>query len=52
MKYKKLKIEFFVSMWQIYFDVIDMVKGLAGPDDEVTILDVEKKVIADRAKAL
>jgi len=52
MKYKKRKIEVFVSMCQICFDAIDMVNDLAGPDDEVTILDVEKKVIADRAKEL
>ena len=43
MKYKKRKIEVFVSMCQICFDAIDMVNDLAGPDDEVTILDVEKK---------
>ena len=52
MKYKKRKIEVFVSMCQICFDAIDMVNDLAGPDDEVTILDVEKKVIADRANEL
>ena len=52
MKHKKRKIEVFVSMCQICFDAIDMVNDLAGPDDEVTILDVEKKVIADRAKEL
>ena len=52
MKYKKRKIEVFVSMCQICFDAIDMVNDLAGSDDEVTILDVEKKVIADRAKEL
>ena len=39
-------------MCQICFDAIDMVNNLAGPDDEVTILDVEKTVIADRAKKL
>ena len=52
MKYKKRKIEVFVSMCQICFDAIDMSNDHAGPDDEVTILDVEKKVIADRAKEL
>jgi len=52
MKHKKRKIEVFVSMCQICFDAIDMVNDLAGPDDEVTILDVEKQVIADRAKEL
>ena len=52
MKNKKRKIEVFVSMCQICFDAIDMVNDLAGPDDEVTILDVEKQVIADRAKEL
>ena len=52
MKYKKRKIEIFVSMCQICFEAIDMVNDLAGPDDEVTILDVAKTVIADRAKEL
>ena len=48
----KRKIEVFVSMCQICFDAIDLVNNLAGPDDEVTILDVEKTVVADRAKDL
>ena len=30
-------------MCQICFEAIAMVNDLAGPDDEVTILDVEKK---------
>jgi len=52
MKYKKRKIEISVSMYQTCFGAIDMLNDLAGPDDEVTILDVGKKVIADRAKEL
>ena len=51
-KKRKRKIEVFVSMCQICFDAIDLVNNLAGPDDEVTILDVEKTVVADRAKDL
>ena len=43
MKYKKRKIEVFVSMCQICFDAIDMLNDHAGPDDKVTILDVENK---------
>ena len=34
------------------FDAIDLVNSLAGPDDEVTILDVERSVVADRAREL
>ena len=49
---RKRKIEVFVSMCQICFDAIDLVNNLAGPDDEVTILDVEKSIVADRAKEL
>tara|TARA_B100001146_G_C16124940_1_gene409698 strand:+ start:378 stop:671 length:294 start_codon:yes stop_codon:yes gene_type:complete len=51
-KKRKRKIEIFVSLCPICFDAIDLVNDLAGPDDEVTILDVEKSVIADRAKEL
>ena len=51
-KKRKRQIEVFVSMCRICFDAIDLVNSLAGPDDEVTILDVEKSVIADRAKEL
>ena len=39
-------------MCQICFDAIDLVNDLAGQDDEVTILDVEKSIAADRAKEL
>ena len=49
---RKRKIEVFVSMCQICFDAIDLVNDLAGPDDEVTILDVEKSLVADRSKEL
>ena len=49
---RKRKIEVFVSMCQIYFDAIDLVNSLVGPDDEVTVLDVEKSVVADRAREL
>ncbi len=48
-KKRKRKIEVFVSMCQICFDAIDLVNDLAGPDDEVTILDVERSIVADRA---
>ena len=51
-KKRKRQIEVFVSMCRICFDAIDLVNSLAGPDDEVTILDVEKSVIADRTKEL
>ena len=51
-KKRKRKIEVFVSMCQICFDAIDLVNSLAGPDDEVTILDVERSVVADRAREL
>ena len=51
-KKRKRKIEIFVSLCPICFDAIDLVNDLAGPDDEVTILDVEKSVIADKAKEL
>ena len=40
------------SMCQICFDAIDLVNSLASPDDEVTILDVERSVAADRAREL
>jgi alkyl hydroperoxide reductase subunit AhpF len=51
-KKRKRKIEVFVSMCQICFDAIDLVNDLAGPDDEVTVLDVERSVVADRAREL
>ena len=51
-KKRKRKIEVFVSMCQICFDAIDLVNSLVGPDDEVTVLAVEKSVIADRAREL
>ena len=51
-KKRKRKIEVFVSMCQICFDAIDLVNDLAGPDDEVTILDVERSIVADRAREL
>ena len=40
------------SMCQICSDAIDLVNSLASPDDEVTILDVERSVAADRAREL
>ena len=51
-KKRKRKIEIFVSLCPICFDAIDLVNSLAGPDDEVTILDVERSVVADRAREL
>ena len=51
-KKRKRKIEVFVSMCQICFHGIDLVNDLAGPDDEVTILDVERSIVADRAREL
>ena len=49
---RKRQIEVFVSMCPICFDAIDLVNSLAGPDDEVTVLDMERCVVADRAKEL
>ena len=51
-KKRKRKIEVFVSMCQICFDAIDLVNRLAGPDDEVTISDMTRSVVADRANEL
>ena len=51
-KKRKRKIEVFVSMCSICFDAIDLVNSLVGPDDEVTVLDVERSVVADRAREL
>ena len=48
----KRQIEVFVSMCPICYDAIDRVNRLACPDDEVTILDTERSVVADRAKEL
>jgi len=46
-KKRKRQIEVFVSMCQICFDAIDLVNSLVGPDDEVTVLDVERSVVAE-----
>ena len=48
----KRQIEVFVSMCPICFDAIDLVNNLAGPDDEVIVLDMERSVVADREKEL
>ena len=52
MKKKKRKIEVFIAGCQVCFDAVDLVNRLACPDDEVTILDTERSVVADRAKEL
>ena len=49
---KRRQIEVFVSMCPICFDAIDLINRLAGPDDEVSVLDMERSVVADRAKEL
>ena len=49
---RKRQIEVFVSMCPICFDAIDLVNSLAGSDDEVSVLDMERSVVADRAKEL
>ena len=51
-KKRKRQIEVFVSMCQICFDAVDLVNSLVGPDDEVTVLEVERSVVADRAREL
>ena len=51
-KKRKRKIEVFVSMCQICFDAIDLGNSLAGSDDKVLVLDMERSVVADRAKEL
>ncbi len=51
-KKNKRKIEVFIAGCPVCYDAIDLVNSLAGPDDEVTILDVEKSVVADRAREL
>ena len=48
----KRKIEVFIAGCPVCFDAIDLVNTLAGPDNEVTILDVERSVVADRAREL
>ena len=48
----KRKIEVFIAGCPVCFDAIDLVNRLAGPDDEVTISDMTRSVVADRAKEL
>ena len=52
MKKKKRKIETLTAGCPVCFDAIDLVNRLAGPDDEVTISDMTRSVVADRAKEL
>ena len=49
---RKRQIEVFIAGCPICYDAIDLVNRLACPDDEVMILDVERSVVADRAKEL
>ena len=48
----KRQIEVFIAGCPICYDAIDLVNRLAGPDDEVTISDMTRSVVADRAKEL
>ena len=47
MKKKKRKTEVFIAGCQVCFDAVDLVNRLACPDDEVTILDTERSVVAE-----
>ena len=49
---RKRQIEVFIAGCPICYDAIDLVNRLAGPDDEVTISDMTRSVVADRAKEL
>ena len=41
-KKNKRKIEVFIAGCPVCYDAIDLVNRLAGPDDEVTILDMTR----------
>ena len=49
---RKRQIEVFIAGCSVCYSAVDLVNRLAGPDDEVTILDMEISVVADRAKDL
>ena len=49
---RKRQIEVFIAGCSVCYSAVDLVNRLAGPDDEVTILDTERSVVADRAKEL
>ena len=51
-KKNKRKIEVFIAGCPVCYDAIDLVNRLAGPDDEVTISDMTRSVVADKAKEL
>ena len=51
-KKNKRKIEIFIAGCPVCYDAIDLVNRLAGPDDEVTISDMTRSVVADKAKEL
>ena len=49
---RKRQIEVFIAGCSVCYSAVDLVNRLAGPDDEVTILDMTRSVVADRAKEL
>lgn len=49
---RKRKVEVFSAGCPVCDETIEMVKGIACPDCEVTVLDLKDAAVADRAKSL